>query len=156
MIKIAYEEGTIIPNFSMEMVKRTERMIGLKLPEDYLKHIQEYNGGIPKTNQFRLPQSKRAFLIRRMLGYIDDYATSKYGMYNVGVTWSQVEGRLNDYLLPFAALFGGDLLCFDYDQNIANSAPKVVLWAHELSDQNSPVTFYVAANFSEFAELLFE
>jgi hypothetical protein len=64
-----------------------------------------------------------------------------------------MEDRLNDYLVPFAALGGGDMLCFDYENG---GRPSVVVWLHEESRQDHPVTEYVAANFDEFLTKLYE
>lgn len=65
----------------------------------------------------------------------------------------KIEDRLNEYLLPFAVLFAGDMLCFDYREG---SRPAVVVWLHEESAADcTPVTKPVAANFDEFLSLLF-
>lgn len=151
--KIIYKKDTVVPGFSLSSVEGLERFTGLRIPKDYLEHIQQYNGGIPQMAVFKIPQTGSERLIRRMLCFIDDYQTSEYGVYDVEVVWSLVEDRLNEYLLPFAALFGGDLLCFD--SSLSVDAPKVVVWDHELSEERAPITYDVAANFSEFLELLF-
>jgi hypothetical protein len=62
--------------------------------------------------------------------------------------WSQIEGRLNDYLCPFAALFAGDFLCFEYGDS------DTVLWDHEKSEEDSPVVIEVAPDFISFLKLL--
>jgi hypothetical protein len=61
--------------------------------------------------------------------------------------------RLNDYLVPFAELFAGNFLCFDYE---GGGRPKVVVWRHEDSRDESPYTEFVAANFDEFLTKLRE
>jgi hypothetical protein len=66
--------------------------------------------------------------------------------------------RINDYLIPFAVLFAGDMLCFDYENvdSETGGRPHVVVWFHEESEEDAPVTQLVADNFDEFLSVLHE
>ena len=57
------------------------------------------------------------------------------------------DDRMGPYLMPFAELFAGDLLCFDYENE---GEPKVVLWFHELSRPGEPYVELVSNSFDEF------
>jgi hypothetical protein len=74
-------------------------------------------------------------------------------MYSVAGTWGTIEDRLGKYLLPFAELFGGDKLCFDY---ASGDRPRIVVWFHEQWELGNPHTETVAADFDEFLGLLSE
>lgn len=83
------------------------------------------------------------------------------GQYDMSVVITQLDSRLGDdpdevgcKIIPFAYLFSGDFLCFDYRNDPAN--PVVVLWDHNESEEFSPRTEFVAASFSELENVLLE
>jgi len=118
----------------------------------YLRHLAKFHGGVPKKRCFKTVKGNE-HVIERFLNFIDKQTDEGEGWYNVGVTWTLIEDRLNDYLMPFAALFGGECLCFDYEKD---DRPQIVVWLHADSRQDRPVTEYVAANFDEFLTKLYE
>mgnify|MGYP002624264043 CR=1 FL=1 len=61
---------------------------------------------------------------------------------------------MGEFLMPFADLFAGDMLCFDFSKP---GRPKIVVWLHEKSPPDEPPeTEFVAENFDEFLAMLYE
>jgi len=132
-------------------VAETEKMIGLKFVPDYLEFLSSCNGGTPRNRYFDVLNNTK--VIERFLCITSDYQRDDvHGPYNVGVVWSQIGDRLNDYLIPFAALFAGDFLCFDYEDR---ETPRIVWWNHERSDELRPHTEFVADDFNAFLGILY-
>ena len=154
---IRYEDNSFVPHFSTAEMASMKRMLSLDLPSfefdaEYAGHIKKFNGGKPINKYFRI-RSGNIFPIDRFLNYSDtDLLTDKNQKnLNANVVWSLIDDRLGIYLLPFAILPNGDFLCFDYESGVS---PTVVLWSHELSNENEPHTEAVANNFAEFVFLL--
>jgi SMI1-KNR4 cell-wall len=148
---IEFEPGSCAGPLDPTEVSSVERMIGLRFSRSYLEFLSNCNGGSPKSRNFDVPNNTK--VIERFLCITKNYRDdARHGPYNVGVVWSQVGDRLNDYLIPFAALFGGDLLCFDYE---GRKEPRIVWWDHEKSDELDPHTESVANDFSDFLEMLY-
>jgi hypothetical protein len=137
--------------FDEKYVGETEKMLGQKLPPDFLALLRQHNGGIPKRKFFRLGNNIK--VIDQFLALVPDYEKSPYGDLDIGVVWSAIEDRLNDYLVPFCLVFPGDYLCFDYE---TGDAPKVVLWIHDRSTEDNPATVAVADSFREFLSMLID
>ena len=149
---IEYAEGSFCGPFSSEQVAKVERMADLAVPESFIQYCQSRNGGIPISASLQVGEDTTA--IEKFLCFIDDYRSDpSKGMFDVGVVWSQIEDRLNEYLLPFAALFAGDYLCFDTS---SETGEAVVFWDHERSQVDEPVTVPIADTFIEFLEKLGE
>lgn len=135
-----------------------EKYCRTKLPEDFLEFTCYGNGGYPKKGSFKHFNNER--LIERFLPLMDDpNADSSNGQYDMAVVETQIGERLTSNpdqigctLIPFAALFAGDFLCFDYRENM--KSPVVVLWDHSRSEEFSPFTEPVANSFSELIAAL--
>ena len=137
--------------FDAKYVKETEQMLGQRLPADFLALLKQHNAGIPKQRFF--PLGKNMKVLDQFLGLIPGYADNRYGDLDIGVIWSAIEDRLNEHLVPFALAYPGDYLCFDYENA---KVPKVVLWLHDQSNEDSPVTQPVAKNFKAFLSMLID
>jgi hypothetical protein len=149
VMEIEFEPGTSGGPLSEDYLARTEKMLRLSLPKDYVELLRRANGGVPVAKFFRFGRNEK--VVERFLSVIENYKTDPLGWYDIGVVWSQIEGRLDDSLIPFAALFAGDFLCFDCD---VGTEPAVVIWDHERSEDDQPVTQPVATSFPEFAAKL--
>lgn len=150
-IDLGFQPGTEAPPVRRADVARLEEMLGLELDRGYLEFLGRHNGGAVRRNRFDLRGDTK--VVERFLCVTPDYADNpRFGRYDVGVVWSQIEGRLNDFLVPVAALYPGDFLCLDYERGTPG---RVVLWNHELSEENAPHLTPVADNFEEFLKLLY-
>jgi hypothetical protein len=148
---LEFVPGTEIGEFDEEFVKKTEKMINLKFPTDFVEFLKKHNGGAPKKRYFKLGSNVK--VLETFLAVVPDYKTHPRGELDIGVVWTWIEARLNDYLLPFAAVYPGDYLCFDYE---TGDPPKVVLWIHDQSEEDEPATEPVAGSFAQFLEMLTE
>lgn len=150
-LKLEFEPGTDAGEFSDEYVADTEEMLMLDFTPDFIAFLHEHNGGIPKKQYFPLDEDVK--VVERFLCMCPDYEDRpEFGQFDIGVVWSQIEDRLNDYLVPFAAVYPGDFLCFDHEEDEKN--PKVVLWDHNRSLEDEPFTYAVADNFRTFLSML--
>jgi hypothetical protein len=148
---LEFEPGTEAGEFTDEYVKETEEMIELEFEPDFLAFLKKHNGGVPLKPYFKLDENVK--VVEGFLSLVPDYANDdEFGGYDIGVIWSQIEDRLNEYLVPFAAVFAGDFLCFDYEDE--GDKPKVVLWNHDLSEEDEPHLTHVADNFRQFLSML--
>lgn len=149
---LEFEGGSSAPSMDEAYVGRVQQMVGeFHFPNDYMDEMRRSNGGIPKLRVFALDGNDR--MLDRMLSFVPDYRVNKaFGWYDVGVVWTQVEDRLGEGLVPFASLFAGDLLCFDFRKE--REHPAVVVWDHEKSDVGRPITRHVANSFGDFVRML--
>ncbi|MBD9477438.1 SMI1/KNR4 family protein [Pseudoxanthomonas sp. PXM02] len=143
--------GSSASSLSRGRLAVVEKSIGITFHRDYVDFLEGANGGIPKRQYFFLKGNEK--VVERFLSVVEDYKSDPLGIYDIEVVWSQIEARLNDSLLPFASLFAGDFLCFDFSQG---SEPSVVLWDHENSEEDTPELTSVASSFLEFLDLLHE
>lgn len=147
---LEFEPGTIAGPPSTAYVKKKERMLGNPFDPAFLAFLQEHNGGVPKQRLFKVGRNEK--VLERFLCLLPDYEDNALGDYDIGVVWSDIEDRLSDFLVPFAAVFAGDFLCFDHED--ANP-PRVVLWNHDLSEEDEPSTVPVADSFEAFLGMLY-
>lgn len=118
----------------------------------YVEHLRSFNGGKPKTNCF-VPPGGYERLVERFYHFASLPKEHPGVVDNAEVVWSQVDDRLGSFLIPFAELFAGDMLCFDFSRG---GRPKVVIWLHEQSREDAPATEFVAENFDEFLDMLYD
>jgi hypothetical protein len=150
-IDLEFEPGTDCGKLDAEYVDAKEEMIGWEFPPEFLEFLKTQNGGIPKKKYFPLDGNTK--VLERFLCLDADYEESETGDYDIGVVWSDILDRLNDYLVPFAAVFAGDFLCFDYEDEESETV-KIVLWNHDLSEDDDPHTTFVADGFKQFLSML--
>ncbi len=150
-VDFEYEEGSCAGPLSITSVPLIEKATGSRLDPAYLQQLQICNGGVPKKRYFPVPGNSK--VIDRFLCIIDDYQDNqKHGPYDVDVVYTQISDRLGDNQVPFATLFGGDFLLFEDE---GGPVPHVVVWDHERSGEDSPVTLAVADSFTAFLSLLY-
>lgn len=137
-----------------EYIAKEEKSLKVGLPTSFANMLEQPD--IWKCFNNRVIQcNKQKRMIDHVLFVLPDYKTNTLGCYDIGVVLSQIGERLADdpnqigyKLIPFAALFGGDMLCLDYRVN--SQDPTVCIWYHEKSDYLKPVTEKVFESFAEF------
>ena len=145
-----FEPGSSAGPFTRAYVKRLQRMLDIEFAPEWLAFLEAHNGGKPRRRYFKM--GKNTKVLEFFFSLVPDYEDNeRFGDVDVGVIWSQIDDRLNEHLVPFAAVFAGDMLCFDHE---GGGTPRVVLWDHERSDEDSPVTEPVADDFASFLALL--
>ncbi|MDQ3802174.1 MAG: SMI1/KNR4 family protein [Acidobacteriota bacterium] len=149
---LEFVPGTEAGEFDDQYVSETEDMLRLKFEPDYLAFLEKHNGGVPKKQIFPLGDDEK--VVERFLSFVPDYEDNEeFGYYDVAVVWSQISDRLNEYLIPFAIVYAGDFLCFDYEGG--GEQAKIVLWNHDYSREMKPYTIPVADNFRQFLSMLY-
>jgi hypothetical protein len=148
--KIEMEPETSAGELSDKHVDATENMMELEFTDEFLAFLENHNGGVPVRRYFRLGANVK--IVEQFLCLVENYRDDEYfGQFDIGVVWSQIEDRLSEFHLPFAAVYPGDFLCFDFEEF---DDPTVVLWVHDRSGEDEPFTEPVAANFKEFLSML--
>ena len=151
MTDIEFEPQGCAGSVGYKELAYTERAYEFHFAPVYVRMLERCNGGVPSKMYFPVPGNIK--VIERFLCVIDDIrADERHGRNDMGVVTPEVENRMSDAMVPFAALFAGDYLCFDAEDS---DPPKIVVWDHERSRAGSPVTLPVAANFSNFLTLLY-
>jgi hypothetical protein len=147
-----FDPGTVAGGFTAAYVEKLQRMLDLEFDPAWLAFLKDHNGGTPRQRYFKLGRNTK--VLEFFFSLVPDYENDeRFGQVDVGVVWSQIEDRLDEHLVPFAAVFAGDMLCFNHEEG---GPPRVVLWDHERSEEDSPVTLPVADDFASFLSLLFE
>lgn len=130
-----------------EEITRFENMLGITFPEDYKICVRHNNAGRPRPNVFDTAQRKE--LIAKMLLSFDQTHTE-----NIWTPYEYLKNSLPKLVVPFMSDQFGNYICFDYRYS---DKPSVVLWDHELCNQNAGQGIvYIAEDFSEFIGALYE
>lgn len=151
------EKDSFVEEPSNTRILKLENYCRVKYPEEYIKFLKTYNGGIPLTKKFKANNNE--YVIERFLCIVDSPKNSVLGDYDIAVVLAQLDQRLLspdiEYgyeLIPIAALFAGNFACLDYRKSSAE--PSICIWDHEESDDLAPVTYHVADSFEHFIDLL--
>lgn len=88
-----------------------------------------------------------------------DSPREENGWRDIGVVLTDLDAQIwddgdkigND-IIPFAQLFAGDLVCFDFRKDPDH--PDISVWDHELSEEWAPHMEKVASSFEEFLGML--
>jgi SMI1/KNR4 family protein SUKH-1 len=124
--ELAFPPGTSAGPLDPDWCLKVEERIGRPFDTDFLAFLFEQNGGPPAARL--LTVAGKAKVLERFLCLVDPQANPAEAIYDVGAVWAMLKGRLQPTLVPFAVLFPGDFLCFDY---AAPGPPAVVWWKHE-------------------------
>lgn len=154
-VDLGYNPRTYAGRFQEREARSLERWLRdcqsdrIRFDPAYLAHLRKHHGGVPAKRYFRTARGT-AHVVERFLNFArDDDAPA--AQYRVANTWGLLEERLGTHLVPFADLFAGDFLCFDYARA---GRPRVVVWIHEVSGPGEPHTELVARDFDAFLGLL--
>lgn len=92
-----------------------EGIFGFKLPDDYKNCIMRNDGGFPEPNVFDCDDGRIEAVFNDLISFTDKDLNIKM--------FSEFSSQK---LIPFARDPFGNLLCFDYNENV--DAPKVVFY----------------------------
>jgi hypothetical protein len=155
-IDLDYDPASYAGEFSEDEMRAFEQWLQkcrspqIRFDPEYLQHMRSHHGGIPRMRYFQAQKGTSQVIIR-FLNFLPEEANGPLVQYRVEGTWGLIEDRLGTFLIPFAELFGGDMLCFDYS---TTGNPGVVFWDHERSREGRPYTEPVASNFTHFLSML--
>ncbi|NBB21356.1 hypothetical protein GVN20_18465 [Runella sp. CRIBMP] len=100
---------TEIPT-SEEEIKAFEKRYDITLPEEYKKHLLEYNGGYPERGVMPKRKAGKSYdAFNTMLNYFLAIYDGKHN--NLERTFNNVKERIPKGFLPFANDPGGNLFC---------------------------------------------
>ena len=138
------------------------KRLGVSLPGNYARLLQEYNGAKPLDTAFdvTIGGKKHTFCIDRFLGILGGDVSAPLNAFNMETVLSlfqqqvPLENAMHSKcdLLPIMVLFDGDLVCLDYRQG---EMPSVCIWFHEESQANRQ-TYPVADSFEGLIEKCYE
>jgi hypothetical protein len=149
-LKIEMEPGTDAGELDEAYIDETEDLMELEFTPEFLEFLENHNGGVPKKQYFKLGDNTK--IVERFLCiYADVQKNPEFGQFDIGVVWTQIGDRLSEFQMPFAAVYPGDFLCFDFEPA---DEPTIVLWVHDLSYEDHPVTTPVADTFEQFLGML--
>lgn len=129
----------------------------MELPVAYKRFLLSGHGGYPVQNEFSHGGSLR--MVEFFLPILDDPDEEEEGWRDTSVVLTELDGRILDdedmvgmNIIPFAALAGGDFVCFDFRKNPAG--PDISVWDHERSEELAPHLEKVAPSFEAFLAML--
>jgi len=155
-IDLHYDLGSTVGPLDYSVVKGFESWLHqsecerIHFENTYINHLRMAHGGVPGKRYFRTVLGT-PHVVERFLNFVDSGCENAIRQYSVPCVWSDIEDRLGPMLMPFAELFAGDYLCFDYR---LDGRPQIVVWSHELSNDDLPHTELVADNFDAFLQKL--
>ncbi|KFN04741.1 SMI1/KNR4 family protein [Bacillus clarus] len=127
-----------------EEIQKVEQYFNIKLPDDFVECVKKYDGGYPHPKVFDvLGQDENVFSDLLTL-HIED-------KYSIVQNYEGVKDRLSDKVYPFARDPFGNLLCFDYRNEL--QSPTVVFWDHEEEDMEKAI-YPVCSSFTELLNSL--
>ena len=145
----------------ISLIKEFENKIGFKFPRSYIEIVSEYDAG-------RVANHKSAFqFFSNLIDEIEIYGLGCFlmfgkpdsgGISTMNYYWDtrneDPDYPFPDNVVPFGLDGGGNLICFDYRDNLKTSEPKIVVWHHEGCHSPETEISYVANNFDEFLDML--
>lgn len=152
-------QSIIYPLPTDALLQEREVAWKVQLPDDYKEFIKKENGLLPSKRYFHVGNNEK--VVERFLCVLENSKNNPLSMYDIDVVMSQLDERLFAHedilgfeLIPIAALFGGDFVCLNYVEDSKN--PSICIWYHEESYELEPAVEFVASNFTEFLEMLYE
>jgi len=122
----------------------------IRFDRSYIDHLKKHHGGAPAKRYFHSASGTKHVIVR-FLNFLKKGSNHPLEQYSVPCIWSMIDDRLGPFLVPFAELFAGDMLCFDFGKG---AKPEIVIWFHELSQPNQPHTELVSKCFDDFLRVL--
>lgn len=131
---------------SSNEVDALQRALNVQLPVLYVQYLQAYHGGKPTTDEFEYGDNVSCI----QCFFPGNEKFPKAG--SLLRKYSYFQKRLPDATFPFGRTPGGDLICFDYSQNLE---PQIVLCDHEVDDAAGCMQkHFVSADFESFLKNL--
>ncbi len=146
----------MLPPPTTETVEATQRWLERVFPEDCLSFLADHNGYEPDP---AIVMSGGRVLERFLPVLSTEQAEEFLDPAEYSIELEQVTGNLDLRIIigdqdivsyvPIAELAFGDFICLDYTQP---GPPTIVVWDHEQSTNENPVTHQTAATFTEFLQ----
>ncbi|AJS61117.1 SMI1/KNR4 family protein [Paenibacillus sp. IHBB 10380] len=143
-------------------VTEVENEFNVKLPQEYVKIVMEFDGATVNPNVFDVQGIVKVF------GGLLSFTYEVEGE-NIVEVYKEIKDRVPSKVFPFASDPAGNYICFDYRNA---EQPKIVFWEHEqavshedisdeefkngkLEELQEQAIFYVADSFSKFLTKLY-
>ena len=134
-----------IEPIDISYIRKTEELLGIKFPKDYVECVLENNEGTPTPDAFDL-EGRDTAVFGRLLSHDPNSPTYIVSFYHA------IQDRLPEEVYPFAEDPFGNFICFDYRQDKKN--PSIVFWDHEKPDHKN--IFPVCSSFTVLLNKLYE
>jgi len=127
-------------------IKYVEDILYIKFPEDYISCIRNNDGAYPVPDTFNIQNDEET--LNNLLSLHKDKGNFLLQVYE------NVKDRMLEKIIPFARDPFGNLLCFDYRDDVQ---PTIVFWEHERAFNNKENAISLICNtFSELLNMLHE
>ncbi len=140
-----------LPSLRKRRQERVVALRGFQYDPSYLAFLKASNGGVPLKQVFNTVTVNDRVVERFLHMY--DLLRARAGAASVPVSFYLVKDRLHRRLVPFADLFGGDMLCFDYG-DMRGGRPSIKAWLHDDCFDDVFFVDEVAENFDTFLKQL--
>jgi hypothetical protein len=145
-------DDQVLAKFAQAATRAGGALREFRYDPSYLAFLKASNGGVPLKQVFNTVTVNDR-VVERFLHMCDLPAGHALGAASVPVSFYLVKDRLHRRLVPFANLFGGDMLCFDYS-DMRGGRPSIKVWLHDDCFEDVFFVDEVAENFDKFLKQL--
>ena len=115
-------------DLSLEQIEVLEKYIGLNIPQDYVKHLLQYNGGKPAPNIFRFYRNNGEFDGSDLDWFLAIYNGEYDNLKTYIDIYKKNDKRLPSHIFPIAHDSGGNLICISCG---VDDYGYIYFWDHE-------------------------
>lgn len=132
---------------TIDDISEFELRYELKLPEQYIHFLLNFNGGYPQASTFKISEEEGETVVNKFYGIGDMKG-------NLGKVLEVLDGELPEGFISIANDPEGNEICIGISgKNIG----EIFLWIHDLeSDEERSNMFFLANSFDEFFNNLYE
>lgn len=155
-VEIYRDKGEV----DIKIIEEYEKLIGYKFPKKYKSLLSKHNGLYPE---------RESFLYYNEVLKTEDgngiyfYFFKENNQYELGDSSSSMvyffleDEDMPNHLVPFGGTGNGDIICFDYREDIKSDNPKIVLLHHDAAyDDGSLIISFLSNSFEEFMDSLYK
>jgi len=142
----SYSENSVA-DVSMDQIEAIEKILGVRLPYDYLLIAKLHNGERPIPGDIDI--GKRSTIVTYLLTLEAEVSNSSDSLLS---SYQNNDDR-DDKIVPFAIAGGASRFCFDYREN--NSIPTIVFDNSDIEYSDPRSIVKVCNTFTEFLEKLY-
>lgn len=133
-----------------EVLREQEKLLGIRLPDDFRKLFIENHGAGPVPEYYYAPNGNG-----RNFGFLlalDEDEDGEVEFTDVNSPYMKREHNMPNEVVIFSIDPAGNFLCFDYNQ-LNDGYPAIIFWDHEMKGGDSEK---ICNTFTELLHMLHE
>ncbi len=153
-VEIYRDEGEV----DIKIIEEYEKLIGYSFPKEYKSLLSKHNGLWPERESFLYYDEVYKTEVENGI-YFYAFDHKDLTLYCDSIMGENLfdDGDIPEHLVIFGETGNGDMICFDYREDIKSDNPKIVLLHHDAAyDDGSLIISFLSNSFEEFMDSLFE